>query len=249
MNFDDELSAYEEMTLFDEEHFMLDKRDLDTAELFESLEVNDDLLLMSEDVMAHLKDTYNDVVTELHQHEEFKAMVKDAEKDELQRDMLVAVIKVKHELNQAKATRPNIKVEHKKKNIKVKPNEIVIPSGKNDSEILDHIYNRKDINYLEFYTKSIIYLIQKYGRMTADELAKGIGGVKAKQLYDVLNALIEFKVLKKEHREFEICTGEPIPEPVIDISNIEDDMEKVQEEIRKISNQLEENERTRKLKK
>lgn len=222
---------FEENALFDGEEFKLIKKKTSGGELFQLLDDDNNFLFTSRDVFAYLKDTYSDIITELRQQEEFDSLINDSNIDILQRYTLDAIIKVKQELIQNKYVASKDKDTRMKHNIITKQKKFDLNFSNTEKIILENIYNRKNSNYLEYYTKSILYLLQKYGKMTAEDLASCIGGIKAKQLYDVFNVLMEFNIIKKSDLEYVICLEKQISEPIINIKRLEEELHKVQEEI------------------
>lgn len=85
----------EEKIFFGGKGFRLAKQEPNSEESFQTLDVNVIFLFTSKDVLFHLKETYSEILAELHQQEEYDSMMNDDDSDILQRYMLVAAIIMK----------------------------------------------------------------------------------------------------------------------------------------------------------
>lgn len=103
---------------------------------------------------------------------------------------------------------------------------------KNDRLTMELLYKDMYPAKSNYYTKCILFLFQKYGTLTANQIATTIGNVKAKQLYDYLNVMCDVGLLKKKNTEhFVFMRNIRLIEPLNDLVKVKSRLELVKEEI------------------
>lgn len=122
--------------------------------------------------------------------------------------------------------------------------EFNIPLDPTDSETLKRLFNRTESNYLVYYTKCVIYLVQKYGALTVKQMASLIGNLGPKHLYDIINVLSEFKIFSRDSRDegclFKICAESPVPDPITDLNVLDNEISEIYAQIEHIQNLIDE---------
>lgn len=107
-----------------------------------------------------------------------------------------------------------------------------------ETERMDLMFQRSKSNKLIYYTKCVLYLMQKYVSLTSRQMASLIGNLDSKHLYDILNVLCEYKILiqggKEEKYLFRLCTKMAVLEPIISFSNLESEIQRIEREIMSI---------------
>lgn len=103
----------------------------------------------------------------------------------------------------------------------------------NDAFILGKLYwNEKRSNRIEYFTLSILYLIQKYGEINLSDMIKQMKIKDRKYLYDTLKVLTTYGlVIKHANGSYSLPIRQKIPMPIPRLQNVYNEIKRVEKDI------------------